>query len=68
MKIAMEIEKFSIKIDKEVTKKYWGELIEEVQNDCMCMHHWKDDTGYTSTEKDFRDYIKRLKKELKSLE
>ncbi len=44
--IAEEIANFSGKVNDEVEKKYWNEPIQIIQNSCLPMEHWKDETGY----------------------
>jgi len=67
--IAEEIANFSGKLNDEVEKKYWDEPIQKIQNSCLPMEHWKDETGYCElTEKDIEDFLEQLKIELKSSE
>ena len=68
-KIAEEIADFSGKVNDEVEKKYYNEPIQKIQNSCLPMEHWKDETGYCDlTEKDIEDFLKKLRIELISLE
>ena len=68
-KIANEIADFSSKINDEVEEKYWDKPIQKIQNSCLPMEHWKDETGYCElTEKDIEDFLEQLKIELKSSE
>lgn len=67
--IANEIANFSGKINDEVEEKYYDETIQKIQNSCLPMEHWKDETGYCDlTEKEIKDFLEQLKIELKSSE
>ncbi len=67
--IAKEIADFSGKVNNEVEEKYWDEPIQKIQNSCLPMEHWKDGTGYCDLEeKNIKDLLEKLKKELKSSE
>ncbi len=67
--IAEDIAYFSGKINDEVEEKYWNEPLQKIQNSCLSMEHWKDETGYCDlSERDIEDFLKQLKLELKSSE
>lgn len=67
--IAKDIADFSGKVNDEVEEKYWDEPIQKIQNSCLPMEHWKDETGYCDlSEKDIEDFLEQLKIELKSSE
>jgi len=68
-KIAEEIADFSGKVNDEVEEKYYDETIQKIQNSCLPIEHWKDETEYCDlTEKDIEDFLEQLKIELKSSE
>jgi hypothetical protein len=67
--IAREIAGFSGKVNDEVEEKYFDEPIQIVQNACLPMEHWKDETECCNlTEKDIKDFLEQLKIDLKSSE
>ncbi len=62
-KIAKEIADFSSKINDEIEKEYYDETLQKIQNSCLSMEHWKDETGYCNlTKRNIRDFLRLLKK------
>lgn len=60
--IAKEIADFSGAISKKV-EDYGDGILEEINQVCLPMEHWKDETGYCNlTELDIRKFIKHLSK------
>jgi len=61
LEIAKEISDYSGEIDKKVEKNCDDSKLHKIQEECLPMEHWKDDSGYCNlTEGD----IKRFKEEL----
>ena len=68
-KISEGIADFSNEVNDVVEEKYYDETIQKIQNSCLPMEHWKDETKYCDlTEKDIENFLEQLKIELKSSE
>ncbi len=62
LKIAKDIANYSTQINDDVQENYSDTVLQEIQEACLPMEHWKDGTGYCDlNETDIKRFMNRLK-------
>lgn len=67
--IAEKIAEFSRYIDEEVKTKYWDDNLQDIEDRCLTIYHWKDGTEMEDiNEDDVLEFIKELQEMLEVTE